>query len=166
MKILLFLCALAGSFFLFNSCEPVYELPPQLAPVKPPNPQVKTLWMNDLYTSNSDNWEILEGPGYNTVFDSKRHQNAKEIVFHTVIRTNKIMNACEVALYNHTEGKFVKNSNIITDKNSITVQNRFSENLINSFPKNKEIKIGLAIRSENEGENVSVTGSFLEIRYN
>lgn len=166
MKIRLFIFVLVSSTFLLNSCEPVYDLPPQFAAVNPPKSPVKILWMNDLYTSNSEEWEILDGPGYTTIYDSKRHQNAKEIILYSVIRTNKIINACELALYNHTEQKFIRDSNLITDKSSITVQNRSTGNLINSLPKNKEIKIGLAIRSETTGDNVNVTGSFLEIRYN
>ncbi|SEB37995.1 hypothetical protein SAMN04489761_0298 [Tenacibaculum sp. MAR_2009_124] len=89
-----------------------------------------------------------------TRFDKKDWVEATSIIYNSIVKTDA-NNRAILELYNDTDNVLIAQSTITAENTEFEILE--SSNLINNFP-NKEITVGLYIKSENNGSSVYFHG--------
>ncbi|PKH51792.1 hypothetical protein CXF68_14345 [Tenacibaculum sp. Bg11-29] len=88
-------------------------------------------------------------------FNKKNWSEAKSIIYNSYIYTSNYNNTCYIELYNATDGYVISESTISSNSTMYPGSLVISKNIIDNLP-NKEIKLDLRLRSENEGTSVFI----------
>jgi hypothetical protein len=108
---------------------------------------------HDGISTSSTEWYISEYPTYNFHdFNKNDYGNIDSIVFVPSLHSDNSNNKCIAELYNITDGLSIENSQV--ESSSTGWDFHYSENIYETLP-SKTIDIGIRIKSENNGQNVS-----------
>jgi hypothetical protein len=106
-------------------------------------------------TDNSTTGVILPNNIMLLRFNLANYENIDSVIFTALIWSSQIDNNCYAALYNVTDDQVISGSQIESTMTDAQGEYVFSKDLKEVFP-NKEITLGIKLKSQYEGVNVFI----------